>query len=76
MIPNPDLDNKLEIASYVTDGDNKCQKIMEKLKWNENDGVQNILVGQPVVENRPLRYMGKFLLEYISLHNDDVIKIL
>ena len=66
MISNPDSDNKLEIASYVTDGDNKCQKIMDELKWNENDGVQNILVGQCVVENRPIRYMGKFLLKMNS----------
>ena len=61
MISNPELDNKLEVASYVTDGDNKCEKIMDELKWNENDEVQNILVGQLVVENRPIRYMGKFL---------------
>ena len=61
MISNPELDNKLEVASYVTDGDNKCEKIMAELKWNENDEVQNILVGQLVVENRPIRYMGKFL---------------
>ena len=66
MISNPDSDNKLEIVSYVTDGDNKCQKIMDELKWNENDGVQNILVGQCVVENRPIRYMGKFLLKMNS----------
>ena len=50
--------NKMEIGSWVSDGDQKSQNIMNTLKWNEDDDVPRPMVGQLVVENTPTHYQG------------------
>ena len=52
--------NQLEVASYISDGDHKNQKIIDTLKWDEDDEVPNHMIGQIVVENQPIRYQGEF----------------
>ena len=52
--------NKLEVASYISDGDHKNQTVIDNLKWEEDDDVPNPMIGQNVVENSPIRYQGEF----------------
>ena len=50
--------NKLEIGSYISDGDHKNQTVIDTLKWDEEDEVPNHMIGELVVENDPIRHQG------------------
>jgi len=54
--------NKLEIGSYISDGDHKNQSVIDTLKWEDDDDVPNPMIGELVVENEPIRYQGEIEL--------------